>query len=298
MTNNPEMTHAVQAYRPIEALIPAHWQEGTTLAQDGTSLHYWRTGGDHPALVVLHGFQSAGLTWLRAAKALEAAYDVVMLDFRAHGKSGGPDKGFSLDLLTTDTATLIRALMLEKPFVLGHSMGGEVAGRLAADFPEIVRGVILVDPPARVFAMPKDAEASPWMQQWLASMQALKTQSHAERMVSGTRMLPPSASGWTEEDFVPFIDAQAQINLDVLAYASTMDYGLVTSGRIARIECPILVLTGDPQRGSVLDAEAREAFETAWRDGEWVQIDGAGHFVQVDAFPTFIAAIQRFLGAH
>ncbi len=103
----------VQAYRPIVELVPAHWQMSSIITADGTHIHYTRTGGTKPALLLLHGFQVNGLMWLRTAKALEADYDIVMPDFRGHGGSGDVSRGFSSEMLVNDTLALIEALGIE-----------------------------------------------------------------------------------------------------------------------------------------------------------------------------------------
>ena len=85
MTNPHAET--IKTYRPIEALIPAHWRRSQYSAGDGAALAFYDTGGAKPALILLHGFQSAGLMWLRTAEALDAKYRVLMPDFRGHGYS-------------------------------------------------------------------------------------------------------------------------------------------------------------------------------------------------------------------
>jgi pimeloyl-ACP methyl ester carboxylesterase len=82
-----QFSDAVQGYRPLSELVPAHWQTGSIEAHDGARIHYTRTGGQKPPVLLLHGVQVNGLTWLGTAKALEATYDVVMPDFRGHGLS-------------------------------------------------------------------------------------------------------------------------------------------------------------------------------------------------------------------
>jgi len=80
-------------------------------------------------------------------------------------------------LLVADMITLIRALGLENPFAAGHSMGADIAGRLAAACP--LRAVVLVDPALQNF-VPASLLAGdtmpPWMQPILDAMAALKTQ--------------------------------------------------------------------------------------------------------------------------
>ncbi len=68
-----QISDVVQGYRPMSELIPAHWQTGAIESDDGARIHYTRTGGQKPPVLLLHGVQVNGLTWLRTAKALEAA---------------------------------------------------------------------------------------------------------------------------------------------------------------------------------------------------------------------------------
>src|SRR4051812_41206150 len=131
-TNPHPNTAAVRTYRPLSALVPTHWHSGEISTQDGATLHYTRTGRDKSGIVLLHGVQVDGLSWLRTAQALESAYDVVMPDSRGHGRSSRVSDNFSSALLVSDVAAVVRALDLDRPYVVGHSMGADIAGRFAA----------------------------------------------------------------------------------------------------------------------------------------------------------------------
>ena len=72
----------VKNYRPMAELLPAHWSQDDIFA-NGIRHHYYRSGGEKPALLLLHGFNEYGLTWLRVAKELEQDYDVIISDVRA-----------------------------------------------------------------------------------------------------------------------------------------------------------------------------------------------------------------------
>ena len=104
----------VKNYRPIEQLIPPHWSEGDIFA-NSIRQHYYRTGGEKPPLLLLHGFNEYGLTWLRVSKELERDYDIIMLDARGHGRSDGIASGFSNSLLVEDVVGVIRAFKLDRP---------------------------------------------------------------------------------------------------------------------------------------------------------------------------------------
>src|SRR5258708_21650892 len=97
-----------KSYRSIEELIPPYWFEGKVLA-NGIHHHYYRTGGEKPALVLLHGVMMNGLSWMRVAKALEQDYDVIMADARGHGRCDGSPSGVSADLRTEYAAAAVHA---------------------------------------------------------------------------------------------------------------------------------------------------------------------------------------------
>ena len=125
------------------------WSKGDIQA-NGITIHYYRTDGNNkPPILLLHGITDSGLCWSRVAHELEGSYDIVMTDARGHGHSGGSATGFSIALLADDAAAVIRALNLEKPYVLGHSMGAMTAATVAATYPDLVRAIVLEDPPLR-----------------------------------------------------------------------------------------------------------------------------------------------------
>jgi pimeloyl-ACP methyl ester carboxylesterase len=121
------------------------WQSGVCRA-NGIDIHYSRTGGAKPPLVLLHGLTGSGACWTPLARALEHDFDVVMPDARGHGDSGAPRDGYQYDDHAHDVIELIGALGLCAPVVLGHSMGGMTAAMVACRAAGTIRGVVLVDP--------------------------------------------------------------------------------------------------------------------------------------------------------
>jgi pimeloyl-ACP methyl ester carboxylesterase len=109
-------------------------------------IHYLRTGGAKPPVVLLHGLLGSGACWTPLARSLEAEFDVVMPDARGHGASSAPHHGYTYDENANDVVGLIGGLELSRPVLLGHSMGGLTAAVVASRSAGILRGVILVDP--------------------------------------------------------------------------------------------------------------------------------------------------------
>ena len=76
----------------------ASWATGT-FKSNGIDMHYLRTGGNKPPVVLLHGLMLSGACWTHLAQALEEDYDLIMPDARGHGLSSAPDHGYCYDNL-------------------------------------------------------------------------------------------------------------------------------------------------------------------------------------------------------
>ena len=118
-----------------------------TVKTNGLTLHYHRTGGDKPPVILAHGITDSGLGWTRTAQALEGRFDLIMVDARGHGQSDKPERGYSASDHAADLAGLIEALDLGQPALIGHSMGARSVAALAAEYPQVVGRIILEDPP-------------------------------------------------------------------------------------------------------------------------------------------------------
>jgi N-formylmaleamate deformylase len=121
------------------------WMTGGCEA-NGINIHYMRTGGSKPPVVLLHGLTGSGSCWSPLARTLQGEYDVVMPDARGHGSSSTPLTGYRYEDYAADVVALIQGLGLAAPVVLGHSMGGMTAAVVASQVGSGVRAVILADP--------------------------------------------------------------------------------------------------------------------------------------------------------
>ena len=71
-----------------------NWSDGD-IRVNGIRVHYNRTGGDKPPVILNHGAMDDGLCWTRVARALEGKYDVIMFDARGHGLSDSGQGDYS-----------------------------------------------------------------------------------------------------------------------------------------------------------------------------------------------------------
>jgi len=263
------------------------WFAGDILA-NGIKTHYHRTGGEKPPLVLAHGFSDNGLCWTRLARALEDDYDLIMPDARGHGLSERVEAGESVDL-AADLAGLIEALGLEKPGVVGHSMGAATAASLAARYGDLVACVVLEDPPwleEGSFQLHEGEKRHVDLRQ---SREALQSKTH-EEVVAICRTERPT---WDEVEFDPWARSRLQLDLTVFE-ASLLEFA-DWQPIVPEIACPVLLITGDPELGSIVTAEAAERVARMLPNGQVVHINGAGHNIRREQFEAYVKAVTHFL---
>jgi pimeloyl-ACP methyl ester carboxylesterase len=113
---------------------------------DGPTLHARDWGGGGQPVVLLHGLASNARIWDGVASRLAGAgLRVVALDQRGHGSSDQPSSGYDFATLVRDLEAALAALELERPVLVGHSWGANVALQFAAGRPGAVAGLALVD---------------------------------------------------------------------------------------------------------------------------------------------------------
>ncbi len=147
------------------------------------------------------------------AEALEQEYDVVMVDARGHGRSDAPEQGYGPLEQAEDLAGVITGLGLERPAILGHSMGTATALVLAGTYPDLPRTVLLEDPPpwwAESREGAPDAEKrQTGMSAWMSSIKR-KTR---EELIGEQRSQTP---GWSDSELGPWADAKFRVSPNVL----------------------------------------------------------------------------------
>jgi pimeloyl-ACP methyl ester carboxylesterase len=104
----------------------------------------YRTGGQGPLLVLIHGITSSSASWEPVLPALAERFEILAPDLLGHGQSDKPAGDYSLG----SHACLVRDMMLmlgyESGTIVGHSLGGGIAMQLAYQFPELVDRLALV----------------------------------------------------------------------------------------------------------------------------------------------------------
>jgi len=263
----------------------SNWKHGDVQVGD-MIMHYVRTGGKKPALVLAHGFTDNGMCWLPVGQVLSMDYDVILPDARGHGLSSRLQPGERINH-AEDLAGFIQALGLDQPIVGGHSMGGVTASMLGAHHPELVRALILEDP-AWVDPLPKAKELrskdDPW-RQWLES---LPSKTVEEVMAKGRADNPT----WPEIEMLPWAESKKQLDVNVFRIQDIRE----DWKEVARqISMPTLLITGDPDRHAIITPEVAQNVQKWNPMIQVAHIPGVGHNIRRENFQMYMDAVQAFL---
>ena len=258
----------------------------------GTKLHYYRTGGEKPPLVLVHGITDDGLCWLPVAEILSDTFDVIMVDMRGHGKSEAPDSGYTLENLATELAHLIQALELNKPIILGHSMGAVTSLVLAGLFPDLPRAILLEDPPAFWSfdgSSAKDAEFRNSLTEWIYGN---KRKTRDDLLAEGRA----NNVGWSDAELESWVDAKHRFSLKITALVYPQDIVSIDFPKLLkRVTCPALFISADTQRGAA-SSEVEIAKLKGWLPQLHVaHIAEAGHSIRRDQFGRYMDVVKQAL---
>jgi pimeloyl-ACP methyl ester carboxylesterase len=101
--------------------------------------------GDGPEVVAVHGITSSSRAWLAVARALDGRASLLGVDLRGRGASNALPAPYGLATHVADLLAVLDAAGLEHAVLVGHSLGAYVVARLAAEHPDRVRALVLVD---------------------------------------------------------------------------------------------------------------------------------------------------------
>ncbi|HPI11307.1 MAG TPA: alpha/beta fold hydrolase [Catalimonadaceae bacterium] len=253
------------------------------------SLHlHFRESGTGEPLVVLHGVFGSGDNWLTVTKLFTPMFRVFLVDQRNHGRSPHSDE-FSYDALVEDLKDFADQQSLPVFNLIGHSMGGKVAMKFAAKYPERLSKMVVVDIAPRYY--------NPHHQEIMSGFKSVDLKKMVARQEADEAMLP----------YIPEMDVRQfllknlyrnsegefawRINLPVLENAIDMIGESLNPD--LRILVPTLFIKGEKSRYISHKDEAQIAVQ--FLNSRIIEIQGAGHWVQAEQPQLFAEAVMEFL---
>ena len=263
----------------------------------GTVTINYMTDGreDDPPIVFLHGVTGRWQAWLPVLGAFADGWRICALDFRGHGRSGRAAGAYRAVDYAEDVAAFLRR-RVERPAVLvGHSLGAIVSIAVAADAPDVVRAVVLEDPPLGAFddqdiadrpevpaftAMRDLAAAGLPREQLFARLSAQQPDTDAALLGARTQTL-----GQLDPDVLNVI----------LENRAKEEYGL--SARLRRITCPVLLQQGNVDLGAAVDDARVAKARSLLADCTFQHFADVGHGIHNEQPLAFCRNVREFLGS-
>jgi pimeloyl-ACP methyl ester carboxylesterase len=254
---------------------------------NGASIHFTDTGGEGEAIVFSHGLLLSGAMFEAQVQHFQGGYRCVTFDHRGQGQSGVTDDGYDIETLTADAAALIEHLGVAPCHFVGLSMGGFVGMRLAAQRPDLLKSLTLLD---------TSAEAEPagngpkyrmlnlvarWVGPWAVVRQVLP-------ILFGRTFLADPARKAARNRWAAAISGNHRIGITRAVSGVIGRRGC--ADLLDQIEMPVGIGVGDEDVAT--EPEKSERLHGAIKGSELVVFKGAGHSSSIETPPQVIALID------
>lgn len=258
---------------------------GGMIRANGIRQHYLHFAGGEHRVLVIPGIVSPAILWSHVGQWLSPRFACFLLDVRGRGLSeSGAHLDYGVDACALDIAAFIREAHLGPTTVIGHSMGARIALRMAAQHPEVVRSLVLIDPPTsgpgrRPYPIP--------ISRTLNLLRAARRGEAAEAL----RNSP--AAPWPDE--LQRLRAEWLATCDERAvYAAYEDFhSQDIFADLAQCTLPIsLICAGE---GGVVSEADVEEMRQVRPDLEATRLIGAGHQMQAEDFIGFSNLLDTVL---
>lgn len=272
----------------------AQLQKHSVQAGDTRWVYY--EGGQGPTIVLLHGFAASKEVWLKVAPMLTAHFHVVIPDLPGWGESSRiPGASYNIDNQADRLNDFIQTLHLQHSLIVGHSMGGAIAGVYAAEHPDDVAELALIDS----FGLKFKENAF-----------AKEALSGKDPFIYNDRAGFLRANAWAFEHVphIPgrFIDVFVKNNIKNRAFIentfkelSETSQALSLQNRLDKLTMPVLGMWCRDDK--IIDISALESLRTGLTHAPAIStsiLNGCDHMPQMEKPQAFSEVLTNFILAH
>ena len=266
---------------------------------NGITLHYLAAGeGDDP-VVLLHGFAETSHMWRPLIAELSDHHTVIAPDLRGFGRSSAPSDGYTKAAMAQDIHALVKSLRLGRIRLMGHDIGLMVAYAFAAQFPQEVDRLVLMEAflPGvgdwnSVFLL-RDLWHFHFYGKTPLALVTGRERIYLEHFWNDFAADPEKSLSEGDREF--YANAYAQpghmaAGMEVFR-AFPQDAEDFTAFARTKLTMPLLVLSGEKAGGPFLIEQGRMVA----RKVEGVLVKGSGHWLMEEAPDEVIPALVEFL---
>lgn len=253
-----------------------------------------RAGGPDglPTMLFLHGLTDSGEGWPAAVEHWQGGYSIVTVDQRGHG--GSPR--FTADqlvehpgdVMVDDAVALLEHL--DRPVVVGHSLGGAVALAAAVRRPDLVRALVLEDPAPLLPDEPQRSEERG--AEYRAGIEPSRQAADDDELLAVRREAHPD---WPESELLVTGRAEQQIDADYLEHGDWKP-SMRWPELFQKVAVPTLVVSGDKAEEICVDGDMEAGIDRIGNPRvNLVRIPDAGHCIRREQPAPYFAAVDEWL---
>ncbi|RRB00751.1 alpha/beta fold hydrolase [Larkinella rosea] len=252
-------------------------------------LYFRQTGETGTPIIILHGIFGSSDNWLTISKTIaEKGHRVFLVDQRNHGRSPRSEV-FDYDAMAADLLEFITDQQLDKPIIIGHSMGGKTVMQFAMTYPEHFSRLVIVDIAPKFYPV-HHAELIRGLK--AIDLKTVKSRNEADEILSQYEPLLPVRQFLLKN---LFRNEQGEfdwrLNLPVIEQEL---YGIGGELKNIRpISEPTLFIRGSESR--YIKDQDQDEIKRLFPNSTLETIPGAGHWVQAEKPAEFVETLMRFL---
>lgn len=262
----------------------------------------YRTAGEGPVLLLIHGMAGSSATWRHAMPGLSRRFCVLAPDLLGHGESTkGPGGDYSLGALASGLRDLLVALGHDRATVVGQSLGGGVAMQLAYQYPERCERLVLVSsgglgrevsPLLRLLSLPgSEALLSLGCSQRIRGGISRAT-GLASRL--GLQPVPVLAELWRSYSSLGDAETRRAFLRTLRAVIDRGGQSVSAANRLhLAAEMPSLIVWGSADR--IIPVEHAYEAHAAITGSRMEIFDGVGHYPHVEDPDRFVSLLSEFV---
>ncbi|MDF1748065.1 MAG: alpha/beta hydrolase [Alphaproteobacteria bacterium] len=258
----------------------------------GVSLHVRDTGPrDGPVVILMHGFGSSLQTWEGWARGLEDRFRVIRFDLPGSGLSMPDPTGDYSDSRTLDLlGALMDQLGVDKAALVGNSIGGRLAWRMAAAHPERVTKLVLVSPDGYAsqgfeYGKAPDVPATINLMRYFLPKFLLK-QSLVPAYGDPDRLTPDTIQRYYDLMLAPG-------SREALIHRMEQTVLVDPNPLLAKIEVPVLLVWG--VQDAMIPISNAADYQRVLPNSSLLRLDGLGHVPQEEAPEQSLPSVRVFL---
>jgi pimeloyl-ACP methyl ester carboxylesterase len=270
-------------------------------------LNYAEGLDNGPPFVLLHGGSGRWQYGEEFLRLLSRQWRVFAPDFLGHGRSSRGRTGYRLEDYVRDTTAFLSAVVPKPAVVYGHSLGGEVAVKTAANRPDLFHALIVGDAPLSVHNLATEEsthKAQNELWQRLAGRSVDKIVPALKNMLARApgdapprpaRELLGEDHRWFGHQALSLHQLDPDMLVPVLAGPAHMLGDYAPRQMLPAITCPVLLLAADPYVGAVLQADEVRLALSLLPDATCASLQGIGHPLHGSHPRETLEAISPFL---